>query len=127
MYQIWKAAFTTCVNQVPATAVYKLLHAQLRHCLAGETLKAIKSLVHSATVYQASKERLERKFGGQQCQIALYLDEIDNFRPVRPSNFKDIKRYADLLDIAIINLKEVNHLEELKDGLLYNISFNSSK
>ena len=74
---------------------------------------------HSAAAYQAAKERLERKFGGQRHQIALYLEEIDNFRPVCPGNSKDIKRYADLLDIAIINLKEANHLEELKDGLLY--------
>ena len=113
-YQNWKAAFTACVDQAPATAEYKLL--QLRQCLAGEALKAIESLGHSAAAYQAAKERLERKFGGQRCQIALYLN---NFRPIRPGNSKDIKRYADLLDIAIINLKESNHLEELKDGLLY--------
>ena len=116
-YQNWKAAFTACIDQAPATAEYKLL--QLRQCLAGEALKAIESLGHSAAAYQAAKERLERKFGGQRHQIALYLEEIDNFRPVRPGNSKDIERYADLLDIALINLKEANHLEELKDGLLY--------
>ena len=116
-YQNWKAAFTACVDQAPATAEYKLL--QLRQCLAGEALRSIESLGHSATAYQAAKERLERKFGGQRCQIALYLEEIDNFRPIRPGNPKDIEKYADLLDIAIVNLKEVNRSEELRDGLLY--------
>ena len=28
-----------------------------------------------------------------------------------------MENYADLLDIAIVNLKEANHLEELQDGL----------
>ena len=51
------------VDQAPARAEYKLL--QLRQCLAGEALKAIESLGHSAKAYQTAKERLERKFGGQ--------------------------------------------------------------
>ena len=41
-YQNWKAAFTACVDQAPATAEYKLL--QLRQCLSGEALRAIESL-----------------------------------------------------------------------------------
>ena len=116
-YQNWKAAFMACVDQAPATAEYKLL--QLRQCLTGEALKAIESLGQSATAYQTAKERLDRKFGGQRCQITLYLEDIDNFRPIRPGNPKDIENFADLLDVAIVNLKEANRLEELQDGLLY--------
>ena len=37
--------------------------------------------------------------------IAIYLEEIDGFRPVHPGNFKDMD---DLLDIAIIMLKIKN-------------------
>ena len=116
-YQHWKVAFLACVDQAPATAEYKLL--QWKQCLAGEALKAIEGLGHSAAAYQATKERLERKFGGQRRQLAIYLEEIDSFRPVHPGNFKDMEKYADLLDIAIVNLKEANHFEELRDGLLY--------
>lgn len=116
-YQNWKAAFMACIDKAPATAEYKLL--QLRQCLSGEALKAIESLGHSAAAYEAAKDRLERKFGGQRRQIALYLEEIDSFRPVRYGNSKDLEKYADLLDIAVVNLKEANRLEELKDGLLY--------
>ena len=116
-YQSWKAAFTACVDNAPATAEYKLL--QLRQCLAGEALKAIENLGHSATAYHTAKERLERKFGGHRRQVALYLEEVENFRPICPGNYKEIEKFADLLDITIVNLKEANRFEELNDGLLY--------
>jgi len=48
----------------------------------------IKSLGYSSTAYEAAKERLERKFGGDRRQVALYLEEIDSFRPVRSGNFQ---------------------------------------
>ena len=80
-----------CVDQAPATAEYKLL--QLRQCLAGEVFKVIKNLGDSAAVYQAALERLERKFGGHHCQVALYLEEIDNFKPICHGSFKDIEKY----------------------------------
>ena len=38
---------------------------------------------------------------------------------MHPGNFKDMEKYADLLDIAIVNLKEANRFEELRDELLY--------
>jgi len=116
-YQNWKAAFTACVDKAPATAEYKLL--QLRECLAGVALKTIEGLGHSATAYETAKERLERKFGGQRRQVALYLEEVDNFRPISPDNFRDLEKFADLLDITIVNLKEADRSGELNDGLLY--------
>jgi len=94
------------VDNAPATPEYKLL--QLRQCLAGEALKTIESLGHSATAYHTAKERLERKFGGQRRQIALYLEEVDNFRPICPDSYRDIEKFSDLLDVTIVNLKEAN-------------------
>ena len=73
-YSNWKAAFQACIDSAPATPEYKLL--QLRQYLAGEALKSIENLGHSAVAYQAAKERLERKFGGKRRQIAIYLDEL---------------------------------------------------
>ena len=52
-------------------------------------------------------------------QIAIYLEDLDNFRQVRPGNSKDLEQFADLLDIAIINLKETNQHHELGNGSLY--------
>ena len=80
-YGSWKAAFTACVDKDPATPEYKLL--QLKKYLSGEALKAVKSLGHSAEAYEAAKSRLERKYGGQRRQINLYVEELDQFRPIR--------------------------------------------
>ena len=45
--------------------------------------------------------------------------EVDSFRPICPGNQKELEKFADLLDITIVNLKEANRSEELNDGLLY--------
>ncbi|MCG7879401.1 MAG: hypothetical protein N0C90_24170 [Candidatus Thiodiazotropha endolucinida] len=55
-YQSWKAAFIACIDSAPATGEYKLL--QLRQYLSGEALAVIDNLGHSATAYEAAKERL---------------------------------------------------------------------
>ena len=39
-YEGWKAAFTACIDQAPATPEYKLL--QLRQHLTGEALKHLR-------------------------------------------------------------------------------------
>ena len=116
-YESWKAAFLACIDRAPATAEYKLL--QLRQYLSGEALKSIENLGHSATAYEAAKSRLERKYGGARRQIALYLEELESFKPIRAGYAKDIEKFADLLDIAVINLKEAGRQDELRNGSLY--------
>ena len=116
-YESWKAAFIACIDQAPATPEYKLL--QLRQYLSGEALKVVEGLGHSAAAYEAAKDRLERKYGGQRRRVNLYLDELDNFRPVKPGNAKDLDNFADLLDILVVNLRESKRLEELGNGSLY--------
>ena len=106
-----------CIDQAPATAEYKLV--QLCWCLSGVALKAIKNLGHSAAAYQIAKERLEIPFGGQPQHIAIFLEELENLRPVRFGNFRDSEQFADILDITIINLKENGNCGELGDGSLY--------
>ena len=113
-----EAAFFACIDSAPATAEYKLL--QLRQYLSGEALKVIENLGHSATAYEAAKERLERKYGGMRRQISIYLEDLEHFRQIRPGNAKDIEQFADLLDLAIINLKEAGQHFELGNGSLYN-------
>ena len=116
-YQSWKAAFTTCIDQAPATAEYKLL--QLRSYLKGDALKVVDSLGYSAAAYQAAKERLERKYGGLRRQVAINLEELDQFRAVRSGNAKDVEKLADLLDVVVVNLREAGRSEELGNGSLY--------
>ena len=116
-YQSWKAAFLACIDSAPATGEYKLL--QLCQYLSGDALKVIENLGHSATAYEAAKERLERKYGGKRRQISIYLEDLENFRQIRSGNARDLEQFADLLDIAIINLKEAGLHHELEDGSLY--------
>ena len=116
-YQSWKAAFLACIDSAPATGEYKLL--QLRQYLSGEALNVIENLGHSSTAYEAAKERLERKYGGRRRQVAIYIEELEQFKQIRSGNARDLDKFADLLDIAIINLKEANQTQELGDGSLY--------
>ena len=41
------------------------------------------------------------------------------FRQIRPGNARGIEKFADLLDIAMVNLKEVGQVYKLGDGSLY--------
>ena len=116
-YPNWKAAFYACIDSAPATPEYKIL--QLRQYLTGEALKSIENLGHSAVAYEAAKERLERKFGGKRRQIAIYLDELERFQQIRLGNASDLEQFADLLDVAMINLQEAGQYHELGAGSLY--------
>ena len=102
------------MDQAPASPEYKLLH--LRQYLSGEVLKAIENLGHSGFAYESAKER---KYGGQRRKVMLHMDELENFKPIRVDHPKDVEKFADLLDIAVINLKEENRIEELGNGTFY--------
>lgn len=116
-YETWKAAFFACIDRASSTPEYKLL--QLRQYLSGEALKCVDNLGHSAASYQAAKERLERKYGGKRRQVIAFLDEIDKFPIMKDENAKNIEKFADLLDIVVINLREAEKEDDLKDGALY--------
>ena len=79
----------------------------------------MESLAHSAVAYEAAKERLERKYGGKHREIAINMEEIDQFKPIRPGYTRDVENLADLLDILTINLKEAKRTEEQENGSLY--------
>ena len=115
-YEGWKAAFMACVHQAPATPKYELL--QLRQHLS-EALKIVEPLRHSAAAYEAAIALLERKFGGERRKLALHLEELENIKSLRPGNAGDIERFANLLDVTVVNLKEANRHDELEKGTLY--------
>ena len=51
--------------------------------------------------------------------MAIYLEELENLRTVRLGNSRDLEQFVDILDIAIINLKENGNCGELGDASLY--------
>ena len=48
-----------------------------------------------------------------------YLEASEQFRQIGNGNAQDIEEFADLLEIAVINLKEASLDYELHDGSLY--------
>lgn len=82
-------------------------------------MKVVEHLGHSAAAYEAAKERLEREYGGRRRQLALYLEELDSFPPVRQGSAAELKKFSNILDVAVINLEEAGKDSELSDGLLY--------
>ena len=107
-----------CVDSAPATKEYKLL--QLRQYLKGRTLKAVEDLVgHSEAAYDAAKERLERKYGGERRKIGKYMEDIDRFPSMTVKNASGLEKFSDLLDVVVINIKEAGLESELDTGMLY--------
>ena len=51
-------------------------------------------------------------------QIAINLEQLDPFRPIRSGNVRDVEKLTDLLDNIVINLTEVGG-EELGNECLY--------
>ena len=113
-YKNWKPFFNVCVDQVPATAEYKLL--QLRQYVPGEAPNEMKNLDHSSLNYEAAIDQLEREYGGQRHKLMQHKDEHNNFKLIRINHPKDVEKFSDLLDIAVINLKEENRMEELSNS-----------
>ena len=116
-YPSWKAAFMACVDSAPITQEYKML--QLRQYASGEALIAIENLGFSPAAYEAAKDRLERKYGGKRRQKASFMEDLEKFQQILPGNTEDLERFADLLDITIINLREAGEHQDLEDGYLY--------
>ena len=47
--------------------------------------------------------------------MAIYLEVLENLRPVRLDNSRDLETFADIPDINIIKLKENGNCWELGD------------
>ena len=116
-YPSWKAAFMACVDRAPVTPEYKML--QLRQYVSGEALIAIENLGFSPAAYEKAKDRLERKYGGKRRQKASFMEDLEQFQQIQSGNAEELERFADLLDIIIINLKEAGDHQDLGDGSLY--------
>ena len=116
-YPSWKAAFMACVDSAPITQEYKML--QLRQYVSEEALIAIENLGYSPAAYEAAKDRLERKYGGKRRQKVGFMEDLEKFQPILPGNAEELERFADLLDITTINLRELGEHQDLGDGYLY--------
>ena len=92
---------------------------QLRQYVSGEALNSVDNLGYSPVAYECTKDRLERKYGGKDCRKAIFLEDLEQFRQIQPGNAEELERFADLLDMTVINLKEAGEHQDLGDGSLY--------
>eukprot|EP00117_Sycon_ciliatum_P016997 scpid5959/ scgid16188/ len=116
-YASWKAAFMACVGSSSARADLKLLH--LRQYLSGDALASIESLGYTPSAYEAAMRRLDRKFGGDQRQLSLQYEQVEACPIIRSGRAGDLQKFADLLDVLVVNLLDSGKGNELGDGLLY--------
>lgn len=117
-YATWKAAFSVCVDEQPLSPQLKLL--QLRQCLTGAALKCIESYGYSAAAYSAAMRRLEQKFGGERRQTAVHTEALSRLPVIREDRAaKELEKFADLLQIAVIHLDDAGCVQELEAGAFY--------
>ena len=116
-YQKWNAAFTSCVDSTSLSPQFKML--RLEACLAGEAANTIKGLGYSLDAYEAAKARLERKYGGSRRQVQSHLEELKKLKPIRDHDAKELETLADVLERAVITLKENGRKSDLEGGTLH--------
>ena len=116
-FQRWNAAFTSCVDMSSLSPQFKML--RLKACLAGEAANTIKGLGYSLEAYEAAKARLFRKYGGSRRQIQSHLEELKKLQPIQDNNAKELETFADVLERAVITLKENNRNSDLEPGALH--------
>lgn len=92
---------------------------RLEACLAGEAANTIKGLGYSLEAYKAAKARLFRKYGGSRRQIQSHLEELKKLQPIQDNNAKELETFADILERAVITLKENNQSSDLEPGTLH--------
>ena len=105
-FQCWNAAFTSYVDMTSLSLQFKML--RLEACLAGEAANTLKGLGYSLEAYKAAKARLFRKYGGSRRQIQSHLEELKKIQPIQDNNAKELETFADVLERAVITLKENN-------------------
>ena len=95
---------------------------RLEACLAGGALETIKGLGYSEAAYEAAKSKLLRKYGENRREIQSHVDELTKMKPIREKNAKELEKFADILERAVINLQENNRAADLEAGTLYTLS-----
>ena len=102
----------SCVDASAMSAQFKMV--RLEACLEGEALETIKGLGYSEAAYEAAKSRILRKYSGNRQEIQRRVNQNETNQ--RRKCFKELEKFADMLEQAVINLQENN-----RAGTLYTI------
>jgi len=71
--------------------------------------------------YEAAKSRLLRKYGRNRHEIQCHVDQLIKMTPISEENAKELEKFADMLERAVINFQVNNRAADLEAGTLYTI------
>ena len=83
-YQPWWAAFSSCVDETNLSAQFNV--SRLQSCLVGEAAEMVKGPGYLDHEYEATKARLNQKYGGNRPQVQAHIDELCKMRPINTDN-----------------------------------------
>ena len=111
----WRTAFNVCMDQQPISPELKLL--QLRQYLSGPLLGTVETYGYSASAYTTALKRLDQKYGGERRKTAVHTMALSNLPAIREKGTAaELERFADLLQVAIINFEDAGRRDELMYG-----------
>ena len=115
MYDSWLTAFRICVDQPPLSPELKLL--QLRQYLSGQPIAIIETYGFSAEAHAAALDHHDKKYGGEKRKTAVHMEALYRFPPISDQGTaSEFERFADLLQVAQINLQDVGRQDKLGYG-----------
>ena len=92
---------------------------RLESCLAGGVAKMVKAPGYMDNEYEATKARLNQKYGGNRQQVQAHLDELRKMRPIHADNPRKLERFANIVERTVVSLKENKKFADLEGGTLY--------
>ena len=117
-FQRWNAAVMSCVDLTSSPPQFKMLRFEA--CLTGEAGDTIKGIGLLPKACEAAKARLLHKYSGSRRQVQSHLEELKKLKPIRENNAK-LELFADVLERAVITLKENGSESDLEGGTLHKI------
>ena len=103
-YQSWWAAFSSCVDETNLSAQFKMM--RLESCLVGEAAEMMKGPGYLDHAYEATKARLNQKYGGNRPQVQAHIDELCKMRPINADDPSELERFANIVERTVVSLKE---------------------
>ena len=67
--------------------------------------------------YEATKARLNQKYGGNRRQVQAHLDELRKMRPIHADNPRKLERFANIVERTVVSLKENKKFADLEGGM----------
>ena len=95
-YQSWWAAFSSCVDETNLSAQFKML--RLESCLVVEAAEMVKEPGYLDHAYEATKARLNQKYGGNRPQVQAHLDQLRKMRLINTDDPSELERFADIVE-----------------------------